>query len=50
MTPLDPLVATPIDLTRLVSIAQPVLWVTYRVESWGEPTLEQIVDNFINFF
>lgn len=47
-TPCDlVIVATPIDLTRLIKISQPVLRVTYRVEDWGEPTLEQVVDKFI---
>jgi predicted GTPase len=47
-TPCDlVIVATPIDLTRLISISQPVLRVTYRVEDWGEPTLEHLVENFI---
>lgn len=41
------IVATPIDLTRLISIPQPVLRVTYRVEDWGEPTLKQVVEKFI---
>ena len=47
-TPCDlVLVATPIDLTRLVTISQPVLRVTYRVEDWGEPRLEQVIEDFI---
>jgi predicted GTPase len=47
-TPCDwVLVATPIDLSRLIAIEHPVLRVTYRVEDWGEPTLEQVVDNFM---
>ena len=47
-TPCDlVLVATPIDLTRLIKISQPVLRVTYRVEDWGEPNLEQVIENFI---
>jgi predicted GTPase len=47
-TPCDlVLVATPIDLTRLITISQPVLRVTYRVEDWGEPRLEQVIEDFI---
>jgi predicted GTPase len=48
MTPCDfVLVATPIDLTRLIPIPQPVLRVTYRVEDRGEPTLARIVEDFL---
>jgi predicted GTPase len=41
------LIATPIDLSRLIAIDHPALRVTYQVEDWGEPTLEQVVENFI---
>jgi len=41
------LIATPIDLSRLIAIDHPALRVTYRVEDWGEPTLEQVVEKFI---
>jgi predicted GTPase len=47
-TPCDlVLVATPINLTRLISISQPALRVIYRIEDRGEPSLTQIVDQFI---
>lgn len=47
-TPCDlVIVATPIDLTRLISIPQPVLRVTYRIEDQGEPTLAQVIEKFI---
>jgi len=47
-TPCDlVLIATPIDLSRLIAIDHPALRVTYQVEDWGEPTLEQVVENFI---
>ena len=47
-TPCDwVLIATPIDLSRLIAIDHPILRVTYRVEDWGKPTLEQVVENFI---
>jgi predicted GTPase len=47
-TPCDwVLIATPIDLSRLIAIGHPFLRVTYRVEDWGEPTLEQVVENFM---
>jgi predicted GTPase len=47
-TPCDlVLVATPIDLSRLIQIPQPVLRVSYRIEDWGEPTLEEVVEHFL---
>jgi len=47
-TPCDlVLIATPIDLSRLIAIDHPALRVTYRVEDWGEPTVEQVVEKFI---
>jgi predicted GTPase len=47
-TPCDlVLIATPIDLSRLIAIVQPTLRVTYRVEDGGEPTLEGVVEKFI---
>ncbi|MDI6755732.1 MAG: cyclic 2,3-diphosphoglycerate synthase [Thermodesulfobacteriota bacterium] len=48
-TPCDlVVVATPIDLSRLIPINHPTLRVNYRVEDWGEPTLERIVENFVH--
>lgn len=41
------LVATPIDLTRLIRIPQPVLRVSYRVEDRGEPRLQEVIGNFV---
>ena len=41
------LVATPIDLSRLIKLSQPVLRVSYRIEDWGEPTLDQVVEEFL---
>jgi predicted GTPase len=47
-TPCDlVLVATPIDLSRLIRISQPVLRVSYRVEDWGEPTLKTLIEGFL---
>jgi predicted GTPase len=47
-TPCDlVLVATPIDLSRLIRISQPVLRVSYRVEDWGKPTLEEVIEDFL---
>jgi predicted GTPase len=47
-TPCDlVLIATPIDLSRLIRISQPVLRVSYRVEDWGKPTLEEVIGDFL---
>ncbi len=47
-TPCDlVLVATPINLARLIRMTQPVLRVTYRVEDMGRPTLDEMVEKFI---
>ncbi len=47
-TPCDlVLIATPIDLSRLIKIEQPALRVGYRVEDRGEPTLTQVVEGFL---
>ena len=47
-TPCDlVLVATPIDLSRLIRISQPVLRVSYRIEGWGEPSLDQVIEEFL---
>ncbi len=39
-------VATPIDLSRLISIPQPSVRATYAVTDVSEPTLDDIVDAF----
>jgi predicted GTPase len=41
------LIATPIDLTRLIRIDQPHLRVTYAVTDRGEPSLDGIVSEFL---
>lgn len=47
-TPCDlVLVATPIDLSRLISISHPVARVTYRVEEIAPPTLELVIKEFL---
>jgi predicted GTPase len=47
-TPCDlVVVATPIDLSRLIRISRPVVRVTYRVEDVGDPTLAQVVSQFL---
>lgn len=40
-------IATPIDLTRLIRITKPFVRVTYRVQDVGEPTLESLVREFV---
>lgn len=47
-TPCDlVVVATPIDLTRLIKINKPFVRVFYRIEDRGEPTLTQVLDEFL---
>lgn len=41
------LVATPIDLARLIDFPQPAVRVTYAIEDRGEPTLRGLVDGFL---
>jgi predicted GTPase len=41
------IVATPIDLTRLITIGQPVVRVSYTIEVLGEPTLEAVLIPFL---
>jgi predicted GTPase len=47
-TPCDlVIVATPIDLSRLITIRKPLVRVLYRIEEQGEPTLSQVLDDFL---
>jgi predicted GTPase len=47
-TPCDlVLVATPIDLSRLIAIDQPTLRVTYAVTDAGSPTIDDVVGDFL---
>jgi predicted GTPase len=41
-------VATPIDLSRLIKIEQPSVRVTYRVEDASEPGLRDVLNAFLN--
>ena len=41
------IIATPIDLSRLIKIEQPNLRVTYRVEDWDGPKLSDLVKDFL---
>jgi predicted GTPase len=40
-------IGTPIDLGRLVKIGQPSVRVTYAVEDASEPTIDTLVDQFL---
>jgi predicted GTPase len=42
------LVATPIDLSRLIDIPQPHVRVTYAVEDVGDATFAQALDAFLD--
>jgi predicted GTPase len=47
-TPADVvLIATPIDLRRLVEIEKPALRVRYELQEIGEPTLRQVLEEFV---
>ena len=39
--------ATPIDLTRLIDVTKPVVRIQYDYEDIGEPSLESLVDSFL---
>jgi predicted GTPase len=41
------LVATPIDLSRLIHIRQPSVRVMYRVEDWDGPKLSGLIKDFL---
>ncbi len=41
------IIGTPIDLGRLLSIEKPTVRVTYELEEQGHPSLEEIIDNFL---
>ena len=40
-------IATPVDLRRIIKIAQPTCRVTYEIEEIGEPTLKQVLEDFV---
>jgi predicted GTPase len=40
------LIGTPIDLRRLFALDKPALRVTYRLQEMGEPTLEDVLNEF----
>ena len=40
-------IATPVDLRRIISIRQPTCRVRYEFQEIGSPTLRQVLHNFI---
>ena len=47
-TPADlVLIASPIDLRRLIEIKKPALRVRYELQEIGEPTLADVVEDFL---
>ncbi len=41
---------SPIDLEKLIKTNKPIIKVRYDIESIGSPTIEEVLDNFINRF
>ncbi len=41
---------SPIDLTKLIKTNKPIVKVSYDIEPIGSPTIEEVLDNFINKF
>jgi len=42
------LCATPVDLTRIISVNEPVVRVRYEYRDYGEPTLKACVTDRLN--
>ena len=42
------LIATPVDLRRIIKIKNPVVRVRYEVKEIGKPDLEDIIEKFLN--
>jgi len=40
-------IATPIDLKRIIDIRKPATRVYYELQEIGDPTLEQVLDDFL---
>jgi predicted GTPase len=40
-------IATPIDLTRIIKINKPYCRVSYELQEIGYPTVKQVIDNFL---
>jgi len=41
---------SPIDLTKLIKTNKPIVKVSYDIEPIGSPTIEEVLDTFINKF
>jgi len=41
------IIGTPIDLRRVIKINKPAVRVRYELQEIGEPTLEQVIDDFL---
>jgi len=41
---------SPIDLTKLIKTNKPIVKVSYDIEAIGSPTIEEVLDDFINKF
>ncbi|MFX1428097.1 MAG: GTPase, partial [Promethearchaeota archaeon] len=41
---------SPIDLTKLIKVNKPIIKVSYDIESIGSPSIEDILDKFIDQF
>lgn len=41
------IIATPIDLTRLLKIDKPSVRVRYELQEIGKPDLEEVIDKFL---
>jgi len=44
------IVATPIDLTRIITIQKPTIRVGYELQEIGSPNLDEVIDDFISRF
>jgi predicted GTPase len=40
-------IATPVDLRKILRIEKPSVRVTYEIEELGSPTLEEVVGKFV---
>ena len=51
LTPCDSVViATPVDLTKILRINKPSIRVRYELQEIGKPDLEEIIEKFLNLF
>jgi predicted GTPase len=51
LTPCDSVViATPVDLTKILKINKPSIRVRYELQEIGKPDLEEIIEKFLNLY